>query len=232
MSDRKQSAGGTTMKDALESALAFLKAVEWDSASTETDAGNVMEEIREALRTHGTELPSEIADELAWLRDRETLRYLPDPIALERVASLLERLWKNIVYERHIVQRAQEQLRSMPQSATETNERVAQITAHRACCGTEHDAANGKLHGYCVVCGVPWPCEYAGTPPAKRTIDIVFDGPPSHESGRFVEVESPAGKSIRFGEWVQREDGYWVLRFTVPASWAKDATADSTADPK
>jgi DNA repair exonuclease SbcCD ATPase subunit len=41
------------------------------------------------------------------------------------------------------------------------NERVAQLTAHRACCGTEHDATNGKLHGYCVVCGVPWPCEIA-----------------------------------------------------------------------
>lgn len=45
-------------------------------------------------------------------------------------------------------------------------ERVAQLIAHRACCGTEHDPLNGKLHGYCVVCGVPWPCEYAGKPPA------------------------------------------------------------------
>jgi len=44
-------------------------------------------------------------------------------------------------------------------------ERVAQITAHRACCGTEHDPANGKLHGLCVVCGVPWPCSYAGAAP-------------------------------------------------------------------
>ena len=44
-------------------------------------------------------------------------------------------------------------------------------------------------------------------------IDIVFDGPPSHESGRFVEVEDQTGKSIRFGDWVERDDGYWVLRF-------------------
>jgi hypothetical protein len=44
-------------------------------------------------------------------------------------------------------------------------ERVAQLIAHRACCGTEHDPPNGKLHGYCVVCGVEWPCEYAGKPP-------------------------------------------------------------------
>lgn len=45
-----------------------------------------------------------------------------------------------------------------------------------------------------------------------KFIDIVFDGPPSHESGRFVEVEDETGKSINFGEWVKRDDGYWVLR--------------------
>lgn len=44
-------------------------------------------------------------------------------------------------------------------------ERTAQLIAHRACCGVEHDPLNGKIHGYCVVCGVPWPCEYAGKPP-------------------------------------------------------------------
>jgi hypothetical protein len=47
-------------------------------------------------------------------------------------------------------------------------------------------------------------------------IDIVFDGPPGPESGRFVEVEDAFGNSIRFGEWVQRPDGFWVLR--IPAS--------------
>jgi hypothetical protein len=40
-------------------------------------------------------------------------------------------------------------------------ERIAQLIAHRACTGSEHDPTNGKLHGYCVVCGVPWPCSYA-----------------------------------------------------------------------
>jgi len=44
-------------------------------------------------------------------------------------------------------------------------ERIAQITAHRACCGSEHNPAQGKFHGHCVVCGVPFPCEYAGKPP-------------------------------------------------------------------
>lgn len=44
-----------------------------------------------------------------------------------------------------------------------------------------------------------------------QKISIVFDGPPGHESGRFVEVENEEGQSIRVGEWRQREDGYWCL---------------------
>jgi hypothetical protein len=40
-------------------------------------------------------------------------------------------------------------------------EMIAAAIAHRGCCGLEHDPANGKLHGYCVVCGVPWPCDTA-----------------------------------------------------------------------
>ena len=43
-------------------------------------------------------------------------------------------------------------------------------------------------------------------------IDVVFDGPPSHEAGRFVEVEDARGCSIKVGEWVEREDGLWALR--------------------
>jgi hypothetical protein len=46
----------------------------------------------------------------------------------------------------------------------------------------------------------------------EQYVDIVFDGPPGHHSGRFVEVENSDGMSIKFGEWIQRPDGYWVLR--------------------
>ena len=38
-------------------------------------------------------------------------------------------------------------------------------------------------------------------------VDIVFDGPPGPESGRFVEVEDASGNSIKFGEWIERKDG-------------------------
>jgi|GEM_PF-3207081 len=48
---------------------------------------------------------------------------------------------------------------------------------------------------------------------AERTlVDIVFDGPPSHESGKFVEVEDMSGASVRVGEWIDRGNGYWALR--------------------
>jgi len=42
--------------------------------------------------------------------------------------------------------------------------------------------------------------------------DIVFDGPPGHIPGRFVEVENSKGESIRVGAWEKRPDDYWVLR--------------------
>lgn len=48
--------------------------------------------------------------------------------------------------------------------------------------------------------------------PNDQYVDIVFDGPPSHESGRFIEVEDASGKSISIGEWVHRPDNYWALR--------------------
>lgn len=51
-------------------------------------------------------------------------------------------------------------------------------------------------------------------PASTPHIDIVFDGPPEHKSGGFIEVENAMGQSICFGKWVQREDGYWVLRIT------------------
>ena len=42
-------------------------------------------------------------------------------------------------------------------------------------------------------------------------LEIVFDGPPSHESGRFVECEVD-GKSVNAGDWIERSDGLWALR--------------------
>ena len=45
-------------------------------------------------------------------------------------------------------------------------------------------------------------------------IQIRFDGPPSHESGRFVEVENRDGRSIKVGEWVK--DGTdWLLKLDI-----------------
>lgn len=48
-----------------------------------------------------------------------------------------------------------------------------------------------------------------------QQVDVVFDGPPGPEAGRFVEVEDMSGASVRVGEWVERPDGYWALRLSV-----------------
>lgn len=49
-------------------------------------------------------------------------------------------------------------------------------------------------------------------------IDIVFTGPPGSESSDcgFVEVEDSEGKSISIGTWIDREDGFTVLRIPDP----------------
>jgi hypothetical protein len=44
-------------------------------------------------------------------------------------------------------------------------------------------------------------------------VDIVFDGPPGRDGPRLIEVENDKGQSISLGAWLQRPDGYWVLRF-------------------
>jgi len=48
-----------------------------------------------------------------------------------------------------------------------------------------------------------------------RTVDVVFDGPPGPVAGRFVEVEDETAASVKVGEWVERDDGYWALRLRV-----------------
>lgn len=47
-------------------------------------------------------------------------------------------------------------------------------------------------------------------------IDVVLDGPPDHEAGRFVEVEDPKGHSVKVGEWIDRGNGMWALRIDRP----------------
>lgn len=56
-------------------------------------------------------------------------------------------------------------------------------------------------------------CE-VGVEAGDTYVDVVFDGPPDHEAGRFVEVEQADGSGVKLGNWVQRDDGYWALRIT------------------
>jgi hypothetical protein len=51
-------------------------------------------------------------------------------------------------------------------------------------------------------------------------IDVVFAESVGTPNLTFVEVESPPGVGISFGEWVKRGDGYLVLRFNKVAAVA------------
>ncbi len=84
-------------------------------------------------------------------------------------------------------------------------------------CKTYRDASgrlrrtDGRYDGYVPYLACP---RHGG--PEKPYIDIVFDGPPGPEAGRFVEVENALGHGLKAGEWVQRKDGFWALRIPKP----------------
>lgn len=46
-------------------------------------------------------------------------------------------------------------------------------------------------------------------------INIILDGAPDQEAGRFVEVENDEGQSVSIGEWTERDGGYWGLRIEM-----------------
>lgn len=59
-----------------------------------------------------------------------------------------------------------------------------------------------------------------------ETIDIVFDGPPAHESGRFVDTCDLNGEPIGVGEWVDRENDLWALRIVTASGQFVDVVCD------
>ena len=65
-----------------------------------------------------------------------------------------------VYYDEHIAALRRAKAEAKEYAWDEAAMRAA-CAAHRACCGVEADNAQGKIHGCCVVCGVPWPCETA-----------------------------------------------------------------------
>jgi hypothetical protein len=53
---------------------------------------------------------------------------------------------------------------------------------------------------------------------AYSAVHAVFDGPPEDPPPPFVKLEDDRGDAIEIGEWLQRPDGYWVLRLPIPAT--------------
>jgi hypothetical protein len=62
---------------------------------------------------------------------------------------------------------------------------------------------------------------------SQDAINILFDGPPSPEGGRLVEVETDDGKSIKAGEWIERPDGLWALRILTSQAWREEVLEEA-----
>ena len=57
-----------------------------------------------------------------------------------------------------------------------------------------------------------WNARLSADAAPVEAVHVVFDGPPGHDAGRFVECETPDGRSFNAGEWHERSDGFWELR--------------------
>ena len=63
-------------------------------------------------------------------------------------------------------------------------------------------------------------------------INIVFDGPPRPQDGRFMKIETDDGRSIGVGEWQERRDGRWKLRITALPTVTPKPQQDADPDPE
>lgn len=63
-----------------------------------------------------------------------------------------------------------------------------------------------------------------------KYINIVFQGEPGAEAPLFVEVENEHREGINPGQWVEREDGYWVLRIPEPEITGQTSDGHHTFD--
>lgn len=87
-------------------------------------------------------------------------KYSDEPSTLEELlAELKECAQKDRYFE--ICGRDAKTLLDAFVFSTVHNGNLAAAQAHRAVHSAEHDPQQGKLHGYCLVCGIPWPCETA-----------------------------------------------------------------------
>lgn len=81
-------------------------------------------------------------------------------ITLEELLQLMNDSIKDGLYF-EIGPEATRTLRDAFVFASVHNGNLAAVLGHRACGSAEHDPLSGKIHGYCIVCQIPWPCETA-----------------------------------------------------------------------
>jgi hypothetical protein len=84
--------------------------------------------------------------------------------------------------------------------------------------------------------GVYWYQEFASRLRAAwqgEPLFVIFDGPPSHESGRFIEVETEDGKSRNVGHWelYPGQPGLWRLGPLYAAPTGNESATPKVPEP-
>ena len=104
---------------------------------------------------------------------------------------------------------------------------VAAATAHRACHNQEQDLGNGKLAGYCIVCGIPWPCETAKT--FMRKLGLVPDVLVK-EDGVWLGFKASSGKQALLNLEALADKQSGIVGAAI-RDWAVDAAKSGEAKP-
>lgn len=127
---------------------------------------------------------------------------------LNRLAKVRDRIQtdEEARYDDELLE--QERVSRMPAGAFSTAYAIVQLRLDK-----HLDCADGGDDTVTILRGIL--AELLHCAEGSEAINIIFDGPPSHESGRFVEVEDDDGKSVCVGDWIERDDGLWALRIQV-----------------
>ena len=139
-----------------------------------------------------------------------------DPEKLPRDAQLVDGEWWHPVFGCDSLQMVVDNARSMLEPSPgyidpeHQGQDLEMLQAFYRACGAEGGTADEiHLRGIKAALATQQAAQSASN---SAAINVIFDAPPGPEGGRFIEVETDDGRSIRAGEWLQRQDGNGALR--------------------
>lgn len=146
------------------------KRMDWLLVNSHIKVGEIYLTSRESLDKSRSLSPEDDLRAPLELRFRNMVRVIEERnVALTRLEAEVKDLRLQLaeknetanIFMNRVKKLQAEIAKKIDQENDKVSERIAQLTAHRACGNQEQDLANGKLAGYCVVCQTLWPCDTA-----------------------------------------------------------------------